>query len=125
MWFCGNLYTMTTWFDAQLATVFLGAGANYRISHGCDVSEFNYSEQFYTYSEHFYTYSEQFYTYSEQFYTYSEQFYTLTEDFKCLKYKTECSNILLHQRYIELEKWAYFSVKIISYFACNKILNKK
>ena len=39
----------------------------------------------------------------------------------------QCFIILLHKRYIEIEKWAYFTVKIIirNYFACNKILNKK
>ena len=77
----------------------LGAGAKYRISHCWSISEFNYR---------------------------SGQFCTLNEEFKCPKYTTECSNILLHKRYIELEKWAYFIVKIIrNYFLCNKILNKK
>ena len=35
--------------------------------------------------------------------------------------------ILLHKRYIDIEKWAYFTVKIRirNYFACDKILNKK
>ena len=43
----------------------------------------------------------------------------------CLKYKTECSNILLPIGYIEHEKWATLLLKIIrNYFASNKILNK-
>ena len=35
--------------------------------------------------------------------------------------------ILLHKRYIEIEKWGYFTVKIMirNYFAYNKIQNKK
>ena len=75
----------------------LGAGAKYRISHIWYVSEFNYR---------------------------CGQFCTSNEEFKCPKYKTEYTIILLDKRYIELKKWAYFTVKIISYFACNKILNK-
>ena len=44
---------------------------------------------------------------------------------ECLKYKTECRNILLRISYNEHEKWAYCTVKIIrNYFACNNILNK-
>ena len=75
----------------------LGAGAKYWISHCCQVSEFNYR---------------------------SGQLCTSNEEVKCPKYKTECTNILLHKWYIELKKLAYFTVKIISYFAWNKILNK-
>ena len=59
-----------------------------------------------------------------EFNYWSGQLCTSNEQFKCPKYKTECTNILLLKRYIKLEKWAYFTVKIISYFACNKILNK-
>ena len=59
-------------------------GAGVRIFYCCQVSEFNYR---------------------------SGQLCTSNEEFKCPKYKTECLNILLHKRYIELEKWPYFTVK--------------
>ena len=51
----------------------------------------------------------------------------VNDPLKCPEYTTECFIILLHKRYIEIEKWAYFTVKIIirNYFACNTILNKK
>ena len=51
----------------------------------------------------------------------------VNDPLKYPEYKTECFIILLHKRYIEIEKWAYFTVKIIirNYFACNTILNKK
>ena len=72
----------------------LGSGAKYRISHDWYVSEFNYR---------------------------SGQFCTSNEELKCTKYKTECTNILLHMRFIELEKWSCFTVKTTSYFSCNNI----
>ena len=76
----------------------LGAGVTYQMSYCWYVSEFNYRSGWLS---------------------------TSGDLLICLKYKTECSNILLLIRYIEHEKWVYFTVKIIrNYFACNKNLNK-